>query len=69
MLLSFEHNKTPGEDGFTIEFYETFFDTLCNELLNSYKEALCSGKLSVSHRRGIMSLVPKYDCDLMEVSS
>ena len=43
-LLSFQNNKTPGEDGFTKEFYEMFFDTLCSELLNSYKEAFRNGK-------------------------
>ena len=68
-LLSFENNKTPGEDGFTKEFYETFFDILCNDLLNSYKEAFHSGKLSISQRRGIISLIPKSDSDLTEMSS
>ena len=34
VLHSFEQNKTPGEDGFTKEFYETFFDLLQQDLLN-----------------------------------
>ena len=42
---------------------------LCNVLSSSYKEALCSGKLSVSQRRGTISLIPKNDCDFMDVSS
>ena len=46
-----------------------FFDTLCSELLNSYKEAFRTGKLSISQRRGIISLIPKSDSDLTEVSS
>ena len=25
-LNSFQNNKTPGDDGFTKEFYEVFFD-------------------------------------------
>ena len=39
VLHSFEKNKTPGEDGFTKEFYETFFDLLKQNLLDSYNEA------------------------------
>ena len=29
-LLSFQNNKTLGEDKFSKEFYEMFFDTLCS---------------------------------------
>ena len=28
VLNSFEKNKMPGEDDFTMEFYQTFFDML-----------------------------------------
>ena len=66
VLVSFEKNKTPGEDGFTVQFYETFFDMMQNDLLNSYNEAFQNGKLSISQRRGIMSLIPKEDNDLSE---
>ena len=69
VLVSFEKNKTPGEDGFTVEFYETFFDMLQNDLLNSYNEAFQNGKLSISQRRGIISLIPKEDNDLSELTS
>jgi len=54
-LLSFQNNKTPGEDGFIKEFYEMFFDTLCSELLNSYKEAFRNGKYQF-HREEALSL-------------
>ena len=63
-LHSFEQNKTPGEDGFTKEFYETFFDVLQQDLLNSYNDAFQKGSLSVSQRRGAISLIPKADSDL-----
>ena len=59
VLHSFEKNKTPGEDGFTKEFHETFFDLLKQNLLVSYNEAFQKGSLSVSQRRGVISLIPK----------
>ena len=54
VLHSFEKNKTPGEDRFTKEFYETFFDLLQQDLLNSYNDNFHKGSLSVSQRRGVL---------------
>ena len=67
-LTSFADNKSPGEDGFTKEFYETFFDLLCKDLLNSYNEAFCKGSLSVSQKRGTITLIPKGDENLTELA-
>ena len=68
VLHAFEKNKTSGEDGFTKEFYETFFDLLKQNLIDSYSEAFQKGSLSVSQRRGIISLIPKNDSDLSELT-
>ena len=48
-------DKTPGEDGFTKEFHETFYDLIWRDLLNSYDAAFQSGSLSISQRRGIIT--------------
>ena len=37
VLVSFEKNKTPGEFGFPVEFYETFFDMFQNDLIRTMK--------------------------------
>ena len=68
-LDSFADNKSPGEDGFTKEFYQTFFDLLCKDLLNSYNEAFCKGSLSVSQKRGTITLIPKGDENLTELKN
>ena len=54
VLLSFEENKTPSEDSFSKEFYETFFHLSKQDLLNSYHEAFQKGSLSVSQRRVVI---------------
>ena len=64
----FEKIKTPGEDGFSKEFYGTFFDLLKQNLLDSYNEAFQKGSLSVSQRKGVIFLIPKNDCDLSELT-
>ena len=68
-VSSFSDNKTPGEDGFTKEFYESFYDLIWRDLLNSYNAAFQSGSLSFSQRRGIITLIPKADGDLTELSN
>ncbi|KAL9963239.1 hypothetical protein ACROYT_G032418 [Oculina patagonica] len=68
-LGSFSDNKTPGEDGFTKEFYESFYDLIWRDLLNSYNAAFQSGSLCISQRRGIITLIPKADGDLSELSN
>ena len=48
MACSFSDEKSPGEDGFTKEFYESFYDLIWRNLLNSYDAAFQNGSLSIS---------------------
>ena len=68
-LASFANNKSPGEDGFTKEFYESFFDLLWKDLLNSYNEAFHKGELSISQRTGILTLIPKEDINFTDLKN
>ena len=68
-LTSFADNKSPGEDGFTKEFYEAFFDLLWKDLLNSYNDAFNKGSLSVSQKRGTTTLIPKGDENLSDLKN
>ena len=62
-LKEFTNNKTPGTDGFTSEFYKFFWPELCTEMIASFNYAFHSGILSISQRRGIISLIPKKNKD------
>ena len=64
-LTSFAYNKSLG-DGFTKGFYETFFDLPWKDLLNSYNEAFNKG-LSVSQKRGTITLTPKGEENLSDL--
>lgn len=62
-LKVFTNNKTPGTDGFTSEFYKFFWPEVCTEMIASFNYAFHSGTLSISQKRGIISLIPKKDKD------
>jgi len=57
-------NKSPGTDGFTNEFYQIFWPHLKTYMLKAYKSALERGELSITQKRGMISLIPKPQKDL-----
>ena len=78
-LLSFEEckealkclydNKSPGEDGFTVEFFKCFFNVIGSDLVESFNYAHEKGQLSISQKRGIITLIPKQDSDLLDLQN
>ena len=68
-LNSFQNNKTPGDDGFVKEFYEAFFELIGSALLDSLNVGFESGTLSISQRRGVISLIPKDENNLTTLSN
>ena len=58
-LKDFGNNKTPGTDGLPAEFYRFFWLDISHDLLASYNFASQHCMLSISQRRGILSLIPK----------
>ena len=68
-LKSFSNRKSPGEDGFTVEFYRCFFDILGNDLVDSLNTAHEKGQLSISQRRGVITLIPKEDESLANLKN
>ena len=57
VLDTAESDKTPGEDGFTVEFYRTFFDLIGQDLGCELQCCLYEvNELSTSQRRGIVTL-------------
>lgn len=36
LLETFQNDKAPGEDGFTVEFYKCFFEIVGNVLIASF---------------------------------
>ena len=69
VLKTFPPGKSPGDDGFTAEFYCCFFDLVSRDLVNSFNAAYKEGELSISQRRGVITLVPKEDSGLSDLSN
>ena len=55
------NNKTPGSDGFTIELYRFFWSAIGPIMVDSFNYAFENGEMSISQKRGIISLIPKKD--------
>jgi len=63
MLEKCANNKSPGNDGLTKEFYLFFWDVIHKTLFNSYLESIKVGKLTVSQRQNLISLIEKTGKD------
>jgi len=69
VLETFEDDKSPGEDGFTAEFYKHFCDLVGTDLINSLNQAFGVGELFISQQRGVITLIPKEDSDLLDLQN
>ena len=56
IFKTFKLGKSPGEDGYTVEFFNCFFEILGQDLLDS---------LNASYDIGVTTLVPKEDSNLL----
>ena len=57
VLKSFKDNKVPGIDGLPAEFYKAFWHLLGETLVDSLNAAFDSGRLSISQRQAIVTLI------------
>ena len=57
-----QNDKSPGNNGLTKEFYESFWDELKNCLL-LLQQKQKTGELSTSQRQAIIELIEKRDRD------
>ena len=62
-LKSMQNNKSPGNDGLTKEFYETFWNEIKNPFMNSIMEAREKKKLSTSQSQAVIRLIEKKERD------
>ena len=62
-LRNMKNNKSPGSDGFTVEFFKVFWQRLSCFVVRSLNEGFQKGELSTTQREGIIICIPKADKD------
>ena len=68
-LISFENNKSPGNDGLTKEFYCTFWDDIKDTFMKSLKESKQLKYLCASQGQPIIKLLEKPNKDKRYISN
>ena len=58
-LKGMENNKSPGNNGLTKEFYDSFWTEIKDPLLDSIHHAQVTKQLSISQKQAIIKLIEK----------
>ena len=66
-LSFFKTNKSPGNDGITVEFYRIFWNVLGTQLVDCLNYSYEHGELTVSQRQAIITLIEKYGKDRLYI--
>ena len=67
--MHFKEGKTPGVDGFSATFYQTYWETVGPMLLEAYYEGYNKWELHLSARRGVLSLIPKKERNVLLIKN
>lgn len=59
VLKLMKTNKSPGSDGFSVEFFKMFWEDLASFVVRSANYSLEKGEMSISQRQGIIVCIPK----------
>jgi len=60
-LKNMKNNKSPGSDGFTVEFFKCFWKQLGHFIIRAINCGYEKGELSVTQKEGIIICIPKGD--------
>ena len=69
VLKEMKINKSPGNDGFTVEFYCTFWQGLGDVIVGALNEAYEKKMLSASQKQGVITLIEKDGKDAMYIQN
>ena len=68
-LQLFQNNKSPGNDGLTVEFYKAFWQVVGKIMVDSLNYSYDHGELSNSQKQAIITLIEKKDKDKRYLSN
>ena len=69
MLKEMKNNKSPGNDGFTVEFYSTFWIDLGDLLVEALNEGYDRGGMTTSQKQGVITLIEKEGKNVNEIKN
>ena len=69
VLKNMKNNKSPGNSGFTNEFYKFFFLDIGNFLVRSINYGFLNKKLSITQRQGVITCLPKEGKNIQKLNN